>query len=275
MLPGVFQAARKDGTRYYRSSITYQNTHISLGSYETEPDAHRAYCEAGQLLQGTGCLEEILEAFSEGQAKCLPFEKCIILLNFRDHKMYIPTPIYIRKNYFSYFLSPNEELKFDIDDLFYYSQRKIMRRKGHLFVNDYGMQITLLSRYGIKSHAVCHRDYEFANGDSTDLRYANIIILSHYHGVTAYQKNGQQRYRVKIHINGNYTVGTYSSEEKAAIAYNKAADLAKKAGINRNYPQNYIESLTASEYADLYTNIRISPKYLEYLNCISCDIAKS
>ena len=56
--------------------------------------------------------------------------------------------------YFSYYLSENEELKFDIDDLFYYSNHKIMRRGGHLFVSDYGMQISILSRYEIMLHKV-------------------------------------------------------------------------------------------------------------------------
>ena len=43
MLPGVYKAARKDGTLYYRCSITYQNKHISLGSFEKEETAHLAY----------------------------------------------------------------------------------------------------------------------------------------------------------------------------------------------------------------------------------------
>ena len=45
MLPGVYKAARKDGTLYYRCSITYQNKHISLGSFEKEETAHLAYRE--------------------------------------------------------------------------------------------------------------------------------------------------------------------------------------------------------------------------------------
>ena len=48
-------------------------------------------------------------------------------------------------------------LKFDIDDLFYYSSHKILKRQGHLYVNDYGMQITILNRYGIKNYGV--REY--------------------------------------------------------------------------------------------------------------------
>ena len=104
--------------------------------------------------------------------------------------MYISTPIYMRKNYFSYYLSINQELKFDIDDLFYYSSHKIMQRKGHLFVNDYGMQVTIQSRYGIKSHAVEGRDYQFVNGDPNDFRYSNLLIINHYHGVSRIERSG-------------------------------------------------------------------------------------
>ena len=43
MLPGVYLATKKDGTVYYRSSITYRSKHISLGSFPTEEDAHCAY----------------------------------------------------------------------------------------------------------------------------------------------------------------------------------------------------------------------------------------
>ena len=35
MLPGVYQAKKKDDTIYFRSSITYSGKHISLGSFET------------------------------------------------------------------------------------------------------------------------------------------------------------------------------------------------------------------------------------------------
>ena len=97
--------------------------------------------------------------------------------------MYIKTPIYLRRNYFSYYFSKNEEYKFDIDDLFFYSQHKILRRGGRLFVNEYGMQTSIFSRYGIPSHGVPGRDFTFANGDSTDLRYSNVILLNSYHGV--------------------------------------------------------------------------------------------
>lgn len=261
MKPGVYIATKKDGTTYYRSSITYRNKHISLGSFPTEDLASQCYFEATALLASKIPLEN-----AQAHAPAIPFDKIVTLLNFRDNGLYIGNPIYLRKNYFSYYLSEDEELKFDIDDLFYYSSHRILRRQGHLYVNDYGMQVTLMSRYGIHNHSVSNRDYYFSNGDSTDLRYSNVVLVNRYYGVYQYlNKNHQLRYRVKIHINGNYTIGTYSSEIKAAIAYNKAVDLAKSAGVDRNYPENYIEDISPKDYADIYLKIKISPKYLEYL----------
>lgn len=262
MLPGVYLAQKKDKTIYYRSNITYSGKHISLGSFTTEETAHLAYKEAESILYGKISLEDLLSSHDNN----LSFEKKITLVNFRDNRMYIANPIYLHKNYFSYFFSPNEELKFDIDDLFYYSSHKILRRKGHLFVNDYGLQTSILSRYGIKAHAVSGRDYEFTNGDSSDFRYSNIKVINPYYGVSRIVKNGQIKYRTKIHIEGNYTIGTYSSEIKAAIAYNKAVDLAKASGIDKNYSENYIDSIPAKEYAEIYTKVRISIKFLEYLS---------
>lgn len=263
MLPGVFEAKKKDGTIYYRSNLTFKNKHISLGSYDSEAAAHQAYRVASSILTDTASIED-----SYYMTYALPFQKIVSLINFRDNNMYISTPIYLRKNYFSYYLSINQELKFDIDDLFYYSSHKIMQRKGHLFVNDYGMQVTIQSRYGIKSHAVEGRDYQFVNGDPTDFRYSNLLIINPYHGVSRIERCGEYKYRTKIHINGNYTIGTYSTEEKAAIAYNKAVDLAKLHGINKNFPENYIETMSGKEYADLYSRLKISSKYIEYLNSL-------
>lgn len=264
MLPGVYRAFKKDGTVYYRSNITFQNKHISLGSFPEETLAGKAYEEAGNLLSNSQISLENID-FSR---YFLPFEKIITLLNFRDNRFYIKTPIYLRKGYFSYFLSPTEELKFDIDDLFYYSSHKIMRRQGHLFVSDYGMQVSVASRYGIRNYAVAGRDYFFVNGDSLDYRYSNILVQNPYYGVNRIEKNGKVRYKTTIHLNGNYVIGTYSSEIKAAIAYNKAADLAKKHGISKNFPENYLIDISAKEYAELYTKLSISQKYINYLNTL-------
>ena len=92
--------------------------------------------------------------------------------------MYIPNPIYLEKSYFTYHLEPDYALKFDIEDLFYYSSHKIMKRGSHLFVADYGSQLSVLQRYGIQSYAVEGRDYQFVNDDPTDFRYENIIIIN-------------------------------------------------------------------------------------------------
>lgn len=265
MLSGVSKATQKNGTVYYRASITYRSKHISLGSFPTEEDAAEAYLEALSILQST---EITLITITE-QRRMLSFEKALILINFRDNQLYFKNPIYLRKGYFSYFLSPAVELKFDIDDLFYYSSHKIQKRQGHLFVNDYGMQYSILSRYGIKPYAVCDRDYYFANGDPTDYRYSNIVIINHFHGVLQTAVKGIPKYRAVIHINGNYVIGTYATEERAAIAYNKAADLAKAAGINKNFPENYIEDVSPKEYADIYTGIKISKRYLNYLETLA------
>lgn len=261
MLPGVYEATKKDGTLYYRSSITYQSKHISLGSFPSESDAHKAYVWAYTLLTDS------TYTLSDRRLRQSPlsFDKIVTLINFRDNRLYIATPIYLKKGYFSYYLTSKEELKFDIDDLFYYTRHKIMRRQGHLFVNDYGMQVTILSRYGIKNHAVCGKDYLFINGDTLDYRYSNIEVINPYYGVTRVTRKGVYRYTARIHINGNYIIGTYRSEIKAAIAYNKAIDYARKYNVSRNYTANYIEDLSASEYAEIYTQIKISSNYIDYL----------
>ena len=264
MLPGVSLAKQKNGTVYYRAGIQFSGKHISLGSFCTEQEAHEAYLEAAAILHDTS-----VTLNHPHLLKLLSHEKFVVLLNFRDNRLYFRNPIYLRKGYFSYFLSETLELKFDIDDLFYYASHKIQKRQGHLFVSDYGMQYSILSRYGIRPYAVAGRDYQFANGDSTDFRYANIIVINRFHGVFRHTVKGKVRYRAVIHINGMYLIGTYSTEEKAAVAYNKAADLAKNAGIKKNFPENYVEAFSPREYAEDYTKIKISARYQDYLSGIS------
>jgi hypothetical protein len=262
MLSGVYLAMKKDGTIYYRSNITYHNKHISLGSFDSEIDAHTAYLDADKLLTNPNFT--IINSFRK--CKLLSYDKIVSLLNFRDNRIYMKTPIYLRSTYFLYFLSASYELKFDIDDLFFYSSHRILKRQGHLYVNDYGMQISLLSRYGIRGHAVAGKDYLFVNGDTTDYRYSNISVINKYTGVYAIESKGQTRYKAQIHINGNYTIGTYSTESKAAVAYNKAIDMALSSGVDKNFTPNYVLEYSAKEYADIYTKIKISKKYIEYLN---------
>ncbi len=257
-LTGVYETCLKDGTKSYRASITYKGKHIALGSFTNARSASRAYSQAQKILDDKNWT---LKSYRSNQT--LPFEKCVVLVNYRDKGLYIPNPIYLEKKFFLYYLSPQQTLIFDIDDLFYYSSHKIMQRGSHLFVADYGSQISILSRYGIRSYAVEGRDYCFANGNSSDLRYENIEVLNRYHGVRQYNYRGYLKYKTVIHVRGDFVVGKYNTENEAAIAYNKAADVLKKNGIDKNYMQNYIEDLSASQYADLYTSIKISPKLVK------------
>ena len=242
MLKGVYLARKKDNSIYYRASITYRRKHISLGSFDTEDSANRAYEEADRL----------------------PFEKWVILLNFRDNGLYFATPIYVRGKFFYYYLSPSYVLKFDIDNLFFYSSHKIMKRGEHLFVADYGMQLNILNRHGIRSYSVPGRDYVFLNGDETDFRSANLKIINRYQGVLRIESKGRTRYKARINLPGYYIIGTYATEDEAAIAYNKAIDILRKNGVTRNYTPNYLEGLSPAVYADIYAHLKISDKIYNY-----------
>ena len=90
MLAGVYLAKKKDGTVYYRSNITFQNKHISLGSFPTEQLAHQAYEEAGQILNA-----DITPGDYSINTFVLSFDKIISLMNFRDNHIYILTILLI------------------------------------------------------------------------------------------------------------------------------------------------------------------------------------
>ena len=261
MYPGVFSASKKDGTIYFRSSFTYKNKHISLGSFSTEKDAHKAYLEATEIMTS----KKVIKITDYNKKKrYLSFEKWVVLCNFRDNNLYFSTPIYMRKHYFSYYLDEHTELKFSIDDLFYYASHKIMRRNGHYFVADYGMQVTILGRYGIKSYGVLGTDYNLINGDIHDFRYENIEILNTYHGVRQITHRGSLKYQARIHLNGYYIIGYYDTSLEAAIAYNKAIDILTSNGCTIQFKQNYMEGISASSYADIYRKVDISKKIWSY-----------
>lgn len=257
---GVFEALRKDGQIYYRASITFRDKHISLGSFQEEAAAHRAYLEAAEVLASDRFHPE---DYPE-QEMALSFEKWVVLLNFRDNKLYIKTPIYLKKTYFLYYYSPALCLKFDTDDLFFYSNHKLMKRGNHLFVSEYGMQTSILSRYGIKSFAVEGRDYSFVNGDPTDFRYGNLVITNHYYGVRKEFRKGMPVYTTRIHVNGDFIIGRYPSEAEAAVAYNKAAALLREHGFQKNFPENYVTELDEIDYAKTYHLVRISRKFRRF-----------
>lgn len=267
---GVYPGKKKDGTIYYRASITYKRKHISLGSFASSDSAHKAYLEASTLLSDPSL--SLLSYHSSGPAaNILSFEKWVILLNFRDNGLYFGKPIYLGQKMFSYYLSPGKILKFDLDDLFYFSSHKIMCRGNHYFVQDYGMQINVTNRYGIKNYAVEGKDYIFLNGDRLDFRRVNLKIRNTYHGVVerntalprtdhSLQKKGQCNFTARIHVHGNFVIGHYQTPLEAAIAYNKAIDILKKNGCTKNFQSNYIEGLSPKSYVEIYSSLKISPK---------------
>jgi hypothetical protein len=258
-LPGVYKTAKKDGQIYYRASITYQNKHISLGSYPLESSAAKAYDTATAIVrEGRYQIDGFHIKYG------IAFDKWVTLMNLRDNGIYFRNPIYLKQRYFLYYINKKILLKFDVDDLFYYANHKIMKRGGHLFVADYGMQVNILSRYGIKNYAVAGRDYRFVNGDPTDYRYGNIEIINPYHGVTKSYLKGLPIYTAKIHINGNFIIGRYTTEAQAAIAYNKAVHLLRERGVTKDFPENYVPELDEITYAKLYNSARISKKVREY-----------
>lgn len=252
---GVYITKKKDGSISYRVSITYKRKHISLGSYSDYEYACRVYKDAKSLIEDNSIS---LESYNHKFA--ISHDKFIAILNFRDNGIYLATPIYIRKQYFEYYLSEHRILKFDRDDLFFYAAHKIQQKGGYLFVSDYGSQYKILSRYGIKPFAVYERDFVMINGDRDDYRYSNIRILNAYIGVLRSEETSTPLYTTTIHIHGNYIVGRYGSEIEAAIAYNKAVDTLHAHGLKKAYIKNYITGITKDEYKNIYESISISQK---------------
>lgn len=140
----------------------------------------------------------------------------------------------------------------------------IMKRGGHLFVAEYGMQTNIRSRYGIRAYARKDIDFTFVNGNENDYRYSNLNVLNPYHGVTIVHDNGHTEYIAKLHLNGNYLIGRFPSLIEAAIAYNKAVDFACMHGCTKQFPQNYIDSLSSKEYLAYYKKITLPDRLLSY-----------
>ena len=270
MTTGVYNATKKDGSVYYRVSITYKNKHISIGSYDSEELASMAYITACDIISKPDIyyIDADLHTTSYELLKDypvpFPYAKFISLINFRDNGIYIKTPIYLCDKLFLYFLTPETTLIFSTDDLFYYSHHTIMCRGGYYFVNDYGMQTSILARFGIRNHSVKGKDYIFRNGDEHDFRYENVCVINKYNGVSHIEKNGRIMFQSRIHINGDFIIGTYSTEYEAAIAYNKAADMLEPI-FPVAYTRNYIEDISHITYAATYNNVKISRKLVDYI----------
>ncbi len=268
---GVYEAKTKDGMTVYRSKISYNGKSVSLGTYETMEGANGAYNEAKKLYFDESLnIDEVFlgDSIREGhKGRFLPSDKVVSILNHRDHNIYIKTPIYIRTGYISYYLKDGREMKFDMDELFYYSSHRILKRGESLYVNDFGMQYRILDRYGIHHNSVSGVDYTFVNGDELDFRSANVIVINRFFGVHRKEEiTGKPYYETKIHINGDYIIGRYKSDVRAAIAYNKAADYAKEHGLDKEFPQNYVDDISPREYADVYLDLKLPKKFLEFFS---------
>lgn len=260
-LKGVYKDIKKDNSPNYRASITINQKHISLGGFDSEQNAHEAYSFASTVFDNLS-----LNVNTYPTECALSFEKYISLINFRDNKLYISNPIYLHKTYFSYFYDSMTELKFDMDDLFYFSSHKLMKRGNHFFVSDFGNQDSLRTRYGIRPFSVVGRDFVFLNNDYLDYRRENIFVINKYYGVTQINIKGSTRYKAVIHINGNFKIGVYKNEIEAAIAYNKAIDIIHAKGLKKEFPQNYIEGISNEEYLHIYENCPLSEKIISWNN---------
>ena len=258
---GVFRTTRKDGSVYYRVSISPGGKHISLGSFDKEEDAGYAYMEAKEILEDSDISIQKIILYEEFYY--LSFEKRICLINYRDNGIYIANPIYIKNKMFYYYLSADEVLKFDADELFFYSSHKIQKRGGRLFFADFGRQISLASRYGIKNYGVYGRDYIFKNGDIYDYRVSNIEILNTYNGVSQVIDHRRKKYKAVIHLKGNFTIGHYDTPLEAAVAYNKAVDELADAGYTAGYEKNIFGKKEKKEADSIYKKIKIPKKIID------------
>ena len=200
--------------------IIVRHLHIRINTSASEVPLTRLpvmpYNEACEIINNSSdhWIDTDHRTTSYNEAMTLSLGKYISLINFRDNNIYIKTPIYMCHKYFLYFLKEHEVLQFSTDDLFYYSNHTIMSRGGYYFVNDYGMQTSILSRFGVRSHSVKGRDYVFKNGDTHDYRYENILVVNKYNGVSQFTKNGRIMYRTRIHI-GDYILGEFSSRSRS------------------------------------------------------------
>ena len=252
---GVYIDKLKNGNDNYRASFTYNQKHISLGSYNSMNEANRAYLYAKELFSNKDISIEDYSTYCP-----LKFDKYIEVINLRDNKIVFPTPVYLRKSYFSYFYSPDIELKFDMDDLFYFTSHKIMKRGNHFFVSDFGSQESINERFGIRAFSVLGKDHIFLNEDLYDYRRHNIEIINPYFGV----RQNKQEFYVTIHVIGDLKVGIFDDITVAAIAYNKAADTLIKNGIKKNFNTNYIMDISPREYAIIYSEIKMPDNILTY-----------
>ena len=62
----------------------------------------------------------------------------------------------------------------------------------------------------------------------------------------------------------HFTVGIYDDITTAAIAYNKAVDVLHQNGLKKNFSMNYVDTVSHSQYAEIYSRLKISTKIMDY-----------
>lgn len=167
-------------------------------------------------------------------------------------------------------------LTFDIEDLFYYSGHKIMSRGGYFFVNELRYADQYFSTLRYPQPLRKRKRLFIPQRWRTRFPLFQCCHCQRYNGVEQIEKNGRILYKTRIHINGNYTIGTYTSENEAAIAYNRAIDLlAEQLPDFKNYTRNYIEGLSHIEYASIYNTVKISRRFRRYIEQLGLTYIKS
>ncbi|MGL4738283.1 MAG: hypothetical protein ACRCW2_12610 [Cellulosilyticaceae bacterium] len=251
-MPYIYPITKHNRTQYTVYYL-YKSKKIYIGIFVSELQAQKAYDYCHHILDHTLTLEDFIPGI-------IDFKKWISLINLRDHGVWINQPIYLYETFFKYFLEEKIVLTFDLKDLFFFSTSKISKRGNYLFTTNRHSQSSILTRFGLPPKSTYGKDYEFANGDRYDFRRTNLIIHTHYQGVSCKRSTNKCLYTTRIYHHKPIVVGHYESEVTAAIAYNKAIDTLMTMGVSREYTPNTIPYLTHSEYQAIYEGIRLTPR---------------
>ena len=241
-------------TTKYKTYFLYEATKIYLGSYASMEAAESALNDAKELMS-------LPAGPPQFASYNLNYKKIVSLCNLRDHKRYIKNPIYLYSTYFTYYLSKDCILTFDLKDLLYFSTYKIYKRGNYLYTQDSVSQQSILARYGIPNHSVMNKDYVFKNNNPYDFRSDNLEIINSYKGVSKKIKNDNSIiYVAYIYVKKNLIIGHYNSEIEAAIAYNKATDILFENHLIKECHYNTIPFITKAEYQSIYDSLIVSPR---------------
>ena len=238
----------------YRAYYLYKSKKIYIGLYNNYEEALLSYNFIDELFRSSLSIDAFKETLP------ISFEKFIRCLNFRDSNIYIKTPIYIYKDHFKYYFSPDFYLIFDLRDLVYFSTNKIHKRGEYLYTYIGDHQESILKHFGFTKKMTYQTDYQFVNGNRYDFRRTNMKVTNHYTGVFYEMKYNKPTFVTRIFTDKYLVVGHYETEIQAAIAYNKAIDLLSNKPFAHKYHKNTIPFLTHLEYEQIYENIPISKR---------------